>query len=510
MKVNLNKNILIARGKWIIPGGSNPQDLINDGAVVMEGNKIKEVDSWEKIKDSYPNGTIIGSDNYAIIPGLINGHHHNSGVTSIQQNIPDKSLDGWLLSLAKSRDADPSLVTFLAAARQLKAGVTSVVDISPIDGTAEECSDYITTILKAYDQIGMRVAFTIQGPREMNHFVFGDNETFMNSLPIELREKAKQFLPSPDNISWEECFTLFDERHRQYRDHSLIEVWLAPEGPAWVSEKNLSIISDIAKSCKAHTQTHVLESIYENPYAREHFSQSMVSYLKDVGFLGNHISLAHMTWSSREDMKLLADSGTSIVHNPGSNLRLRNGIAPLREILHENINVSIGMDGLSFNDDDDIWAELRLALRLSNLPYGDAQAIAPQDIFKMATNSGAKLLGLENDLGELAVGRKADIVLINLERITWPWTAPESDPLQLLINRTTAKDVDTVLVDGKIIVEQGKLKTVDEKTIALELAENLKTTSLSSELSSLIEMILPKIADFYSTKYPQTMVPTRN
>ena len=128
----------------------------------------------------------------------------------------------------------------------------------------------------------------------------------------------------------------------------------------------------------------------------------------------------------------------------------------------------------------------------------------------MATNSGAKLLGLENDLGELAVGRKADIVLINLERITWPWTAPESDPLQLLINRTTAKDVDTVLVDGKIIVEQGKLKTVDEKTIALELAENLKTTSLSSELSSLIEMILPKIADFYSTKYPQTMVPTRN
>jgi len=503
MKSNMNQDILIVRGKWIIPGGEQAQDYIENAALVIEGNHIKEIDSWDAIQKKYPSSQVIGSNKYAIIPGLINGHHHNSGVSSIQQNIPDNFLDAWLLSLTRSRETDPYLVTSLAAARQLRAGVTSVVDISPLSGTLEACSDQIAKSLKAYEKIGMRSLFTIQGPREMNHIVFGDNEKFFLTLPGRLRERTKEVFLSADGITWDECIDLFKEFYKQYEDHACINVSLAPEGPTWVSDKTLAKVSDIAKTYHICTQTHVLESVYEKDYAQEHFKKSMVSYMKNVGFLGQHVSFAHSVWVSKDEMKLMAESGTSIVHNPGSNLRLRNGIAPLKDMLEEGVNLVIGMDGLSFNDDDDIWTELRLALRLSNLPYGDSKALCPEDIFKMATHNGAKLLGLEHKIGELKAGRKADLVLIDLEQIAWPWIAPETNPLQLLISRATSKDVDTVIVDGKIVVEKGQLKTIDEKALAIELAECLSKCPFPSDQASIIEALIPHMAKFYETKYPR-------
>src|SRR5690606_36562709 len=194
---------------------------------------------------------------------------------------------------------------------------------------------------------------------------------------------------------------------------------------------------------------------------------------------------------------LLAETGASLSHNPSSNLRLRAGIAPLNALLAAGVNVGIGMDGTTLDDNEDMFTEMRLALRLHRTPRLDGPAPTLSQILGLATVGGARLLGAENRLGRLAPGYAADLVLLRLDRIVWPWVAPEADPLLLLVARAQARDVESVWIDGELVLRDGSPTRFEIAAVGQELAATLAATPFPADEAAMVEALLPHLEAYY-------------
>lgn len=223
--------IHIVRGRWVVLDSNT---VLVDGAVAIEGHRIVAVGAWRELHARYPQAPLLGGDRYAIIPGLINAHHHSNGVTALQQGIPDRLLELWLLSLAQRRRSGSYLSTLLSAARLLRTGVTAVVDVHHGRGTPAQFEAGIQEALKAYEEAGMRVAYAA-GMTEESFHVWGEDEAFLNALPADVRAQAETRQPGPDALTPDDYMAVLDQLWRQYRDHPRISVWFGPPGPQWVS-----------------------------------------------------------------------------------------------------------------------------------------------------------------------------------------------------------------------------------------------------------------------------------
>lgn len=487
---------LLVRGRWLFVGGDEPEHVISDGALAIRDTEIVDVGTWGDLRGRFPAARVLGSDRHAILPGLINAHHHCCGASHIQHGIPDLLLEPWLLSLAKRRQEDSFLATQLAAARLLRSGVTSVVEVHSGQGDPKSFAENIERPLRAYDQVGIRVAFGV-GMIQQNHLVLGDDESFLESLPGKVRALARKRLPRPGTTSVDEYFSIFDDCWQRYNQHPRIDLWFSPPGPQWVSDDFLSRIVEAAGAYNTNIQTHVEESIYERQYGYRNYGVPTVAYLHERGFLSPRFSIAHGVWLTEHEIELLAASGTSVSHNPSSNLRLRAGIAPLNALLAAGVTVGLGMDGTTMNDNDNIWQEMRLALRLHRSPRLKNSTPTVAEIFRLATHGGAALMGTSGKCGKLAIGYQADVVLIDLRRVTFPWIAPEVDPLMLTLYRATAQDVETVCVAGQIVVQDGSVITIDEKRVAQEFAASVDRVNYPSEEYALVEALTPHIERYY-------------
>jgi len=489
----MNKQSRIVRGRWII---QDPDRVLNNGAIVIEDGKIIEIGRWETIERSYPDSPILGSDQHAILPGLINAHHHSNGVTAVQHGIPDRLLELWLLTLAQRRRVGPYLTTLLSAARLLSTGVTSVVDVYSGHGKRENIEAGVKQALQAYDQAGLRVAYAI-GITEKGFLAWGEDETFLGSLPGNARTMAERRLPASDSITADEYLDLISQLHHKYRSHPRLGVWFGPPGPQWTSDNLLVRIADKAAELGTGIQTHLLESVYEKHHGPRSYGKATLLHLQDLGILSPRLSFAHGVWLTEKEIEILVDSGAHVAHNPSSNLRLRAGIAPLNSLLKAGVNVGLGMDGTTLNDDEDMFTEMRLALNLHRTPRLDGPAPAVDDIWRLATENGARLMGTETSIGRLAPGYAADIVLLNLDRLSWPWLAPEANPLSLLLSRLQAKDVDIVLIDGEVVFKDGQPTGFDVIAAGEELADILASTVISREAKKMVETLLPHVNQHY-------------
>jgi cytosine/adenosine deaminase-related metal-dependent hydrolase len=431
----------IIRGRWVI---ADSETVIDDGAVLIEGERILETGPWSDLRPRHGDIEALGSDAVAVMPGLINAHHHSAGATALQHGLPDLLLEPWILMHARLRESDPYLDTLLSAARLLRTGVTSVVDVHSGRDTAEAYAEQCRSALDAYDRAGLRVAFAA-GMHDQAYLVHGrdGDREFLAGLPADLRSAAETTLPGANVLDRDDYFAILDELHGRTRDHPRLEVWFGPPGPPWVSDGFLT----------AGIQTHLEESYYERLHGAREYGRATLSHLAALGVLGPRFSIAHGVWLSAPEIEILADSGAAVSHNPSSNLRLRAGIAPLNALLAAGATVALGMDGTTLDDDEDMFTEMRLALRLNRPPRLGTPAPSPAEIFALATQGGAKLLRAADRLGRLAPGYQADIVIVDLTRATWPWTAPEAAPLEIVVQRAQAGDVETVLVGGEVVLE---------------------------------------------------------
>jgi cytosine/adenosine deaminase-related metal-dependent hydrolase len=362
--------------------------------------------------------------------------------------------------------------------------------------------------MRAYDAAGIRarVAAGISTQSQIVHGA-GEDEHFLRSLPVNVRRSARQMLPAGDQLTEDEYLDLIREIQLEYKGHPRLALWFGPPGPQWVSDEFMQAMAEKAEKWGMGMQTHGVESIYEMMHGGRFYGKPTILHLNDLGVLNSRFSIAHGVWLTEPEIEILAQSGASVVHNPSSNLRLRAGIAPLNGLLEAGVNVALGKDGTTLNDDEDMFTEMRMATRLHRSPAIEDPAPSTQTIFGLTIRGGAKLLRKERQLGRIAKGHVADLVLVSLDRITWPWVAPEVDPRDLMLYRAKATDVDTVLIGGEVVLQGGMPTGFDVDALGEELADRLRDQPFPQGDADLVSDMTPYLEDWYAQWEIPTLEP---
>ncbi|MEQ8370835.1 MAG: amidohydrolase family protein [Alphaproteobacteria bacterium] len=492
---------ILLRGGWVITGGGPDDAVIRDGAVLVEGERVGAVGPWAELRTRHPAASVIGGPDHAVLPGLINGHHHSSAISAVQHGLSDALLEPWCLDHLRIRLTDDRLDCLLAATRLLQTGVTAAVDVW--QGPPQSPAAYERAArarLAGYEQAGLRAFFAL-GHKTQSRIVHGGpdaDDDFIAGLPANVRPHAQALLPAGPIMDDGDWLDVVDQLARDTAGHPRLAIWYGPQGPQWIHPGVMERIAEAGVAHDSKIQTHVNESWYEAQWARrQHGGRETVAWLGDIGVLGPRFSLAHATFCSPAEIEILAATGTAVSHNPGSNLRLRNGAMPLNAMRAAGVTVAIGMDGTTMDDDEDMWAEMRLAARLARTTRLSGPAPAPRELLHMATAGGARLARMEDRLGRLAPGMLADVITLDTRRVRSPWAAAEADMADLLVMKAAAGDVDTVLVGGAVVLRGGLPTRFDLKAALAEAHEVMAAQARPEQAEAHVAAVMPYLEKFY-------------
>jgi 5-methylthioadenosine/S-adenosylhomocysteine deaminase len=464
VSVGREDHALIVRGGVVLtmePG----QSPLADGAIAVEGSSITAVAPYAELRQRYPSARTLGSEQHWVLPGFVNAHCHGAMVSgSFRQGILDLPLERWLMRLYNSHLLDGQMsVAYLNTLNQnaqlIRSGVTCTADFYYGDGS----EPYLGAEhgLRGYRESGMRVALflaAVNQPAVDN----GDLEVFLHLLPDDLRARARSLGPIPYNISDEQYLAAWRRLYRDFHDpDGLTNVMLGPDGPVRCTPEFLTALRETADEFGTGVQMHLLETKYQMVHGQREKGKTLVEYLHDLGFLSPRVSFAHGVWLSPGDADLIAQAGASVVHNPSSNLRLFDGIAPVRGLLAHGVNVGLGTDNMGVSDDNDFLDEIRLATLLQRVPGVDGHALSGQQALAMATMGSAGALGLSDHVGSLKVGKRADLITLSSKRILAPFMNPLNEPQEIIWRRARREDVCDVLINGGVVMEDGRLTTID-------------------------------------------------
>jgi len=466
--------ISLIRGKYVVVRADldGQSRLLSDAAVAQQDGVILEVGPYSTLRDRYPEATAIGNGRQFLLPGLVNAHHHGRGVSSLQTGQPDGPLETWIHRGMGRRPIDTYLMARYTVMQYLRSGTTTVM-FNQSAVSADRVSDDAQANLKAFQEVGVRVAFSA-AYRNQCFLVYGDDDAFLASLPAELATELRtaidqQIMPADDYLAL--CGSL--ERSYPASESASVRILLSPQNYQWCDEQTLQRIAEFARGHGLGVHTHLVETLYQRLYAEKLHGQTPAQRLHQIGFLGPEVSLAHGVWLTRDDIALLAAAGTSVCHNPSSNLRLHSGIAPVLAMLGQGVPVALGTDSTGINDDDDMFQEMGLALRLHRPPGLEEQTISAHQVLHMATLGGARATAFGDTIGALEPGRHADMVLVDWDRVSSPYLDPDADPIEALVSRARVRDVETVIADGVVVYEGGLFPGRDHDAVVREVQEQL-------------------------------------
>jgi 5-methylthioadenosine/S-adenosylhomocysteine deaminase len=326
------------------------------------------------------------------------------------------------------------------------------------------------SIIQAYEDSGMRVAFSLFH-RDQNHLVYEDDEKFLASLPGSVAQRAREHLNARP-ISIEDYLSVTAELIEK-KQSERTRVFISPHNVHWCSDEMLRAIKDFAVRHSTGLHIHLQETVYQKMYGTRHWRKTPLAHLNDLGFLGPEVSCAHGVWLTESDMDMLAETGTAICHNPSSSLRLKSGVAPVNRLLEKGVTVAIGIDEAGINDDNDILQEMRLAQKIHRVPGVASASPSSHRILDMTTANGAKVTFFGSEIGTLEPGKRADMVLVGLERITEPYLNPDTNIVDALVYRGKGTDVNTVIVDGEVLLRNKRLTRVNKEEVLVSLKESL-------------------------------------
>ncbi|MFQ5912138.1 MAG: amidohydrolase family protein [Nitrospinota bacterium] len=481
------------------------ETVLTDAAVFQADGKIESVGAYADLKSRYPGAAEVGGRDCVVLPGLVNAHHHVGGVTAFQSGWRDDPLEIWLLNFFGARMADPYDLTLLSFIQLIRSGVTTVLHHHTATGE-RGYRPMVEAQLRAAQDSGIRCSFAMC-VQDRHHYVYENDEAFLQSLPVELREEIlshEMIDPqgsSGGSLPADEYFSLFESLFRQHAGGGpdRLRLLLGPKGVEWCSDALLQRVRRTADALGTGVHTHVLESPYEKLFGLRTFGVPTVCHLREIGFLGPALSCAHCVWLTDREIELFAETATTAVHNPSSNLRLASGIAPVNRMRAAGGNVALGMDAFALNDDEDFWQEMRLALRLHREPGLDTPRPSAGDVLQMATSNGARAALWGEDVGTLHRGQKADMVLLQWPSVRGIYLAPETPILDAILSRAKAAYVDTVLVDGEVLVAGGRYLRHDEAQLAERLAVQMSSPEDPQRvrLRAIRERLRPLVEAYY-------------
>jgi len=409
-----------------------------------------------------PVGTIVDGRNKLLLPGFVNAHTHSSEMWQ-RGIIPPLPLELWLAELYDFVPLDPEQVYLSAlgtAIETLLSGGTTVVDhLVLIPGQELET---IAAAVRAYREVGIR-AFV--GPLIQDE-----------SLPAGIPTGGTAQDHPPYVRSTQETLDLLKAAIAQFHaPHEGIAIMTAPTGMQLCSDTLFSGCVELSKQHQLCRHTHLLETRAQQLLAKEKYGCSAVAHLQRLNFLGSHTSLAHCVWLDDADIEILAETGSTVVHNPLSNLRLGSGIAPVLKYRQAGVNVAFGCDGSASNDSQDLLEAIKVGSLLHSVTDFDYRHwISPRQAVTMASFGGACGLGMASELGSLTVGKQADLVLYDLTNLS---LLPRTDPIGLLVLGRPTQVVDRVWVQGELVIANGTSTRINVVDLRQHLFERSQWVS---------------------------------
>lgn len=491
----------LVHGKYLVAqagADANSSTVITNGALFQRDGVIEDVGPYEDLKSQHDADEEIGGDNYLVIPGLVNSHHHGRGVTTFQLGTFDDCLETWILAGWGRRPLDHYLMALYTALQMIESGTTTIMynhTQTPVSGLEDD----IAQVMRAFRDAGMRVAFSLYY-RNQNRIVYGDDERFLAGLPADLADSLRQHLSATD-VSADDYFALFESTYAKYGADPAgkVRVLLSPANVQWNSDDFLQRTKEYAARYNTGIHMHLVESFYQKEYGLRTWGKTPVAHLNDLGFLGPEVSFAHAVWLTGADVDLLAQSGATVCHNASSNLRLKNGIAPVNRMLSRGVNVCMGTDSTAINDDDDMLQEMRLVHTLHRQPGILAPAISSHQVLRMATASAAVPTFFRDQIGVLEKGQRADVALLDLRAIEGPYLDPDIGPLDALLYRGKARDVDTVIIDGEVVLRGGRSTKISQEEVVPEIKDRFSRPLEPSvrETRQMVRRLMPYVTRFY-------------
>jgi 5-methylthioadenosine/S-adenosylhomocysteine deaminase len=459
--------------------------IVEDGAVYVSDKTIVDVGRYKDLKSVYPTAAVLGSSRFWVVPGFVNAHQHGKGLTAFQLGGMDDCFEISRFSPEPQASVEPYIDTLYGCMRMIEAGITTCIHYNSSRGPSFYETDVLDR-MRAYQDAGIRVSFGLD-IRDRNHLVYGD-DAFIQSLPSPLKAKAIEKFTKSRTLSPEAYFPLVQKLSDSLTGQERIKLFLTPAGPQWCTEDLLRAIRQESFDRDLGIQIHVSETKYQRAFFSRAYESTAVEWLNHLDFLSPRVSIAHGVWLNQNDLRVVADKGCGIVHNPSSNLRLRSGIAPLPLFYRAGIAVGMGLDGSTLNDDSDILQEIRLAANLQRIPGCGGGLVPLKEIFKMATVNGMNLLRWGDVAGALVPGKEADLVLLDSHDFAVPYLAPRQNPIDTLVYRGKSNAVDTVMVGGEILYQGKKHKRIDSKALRKRLKQGIippsqkKADGLEAEL----------------------------
>jgi 5-methylthioadenosine/S-adenosylhomocysteine deaminase len=380
----------------------------------------------------------------------------------------------------------------------IASGITTVQHIHGwMPGTLNEVEARSEQVIRAYEDIGMRVSYCY-AVRDQNRLVYRADEEFIASLPRELQDPMKRWF-ARFKMTLDDSLDLFASLHRKHQNKRRVKIQLAPANLHWCSDRALTALSDASKQHGVPMHMHLLETAFQKEYARRRGNCTAVEYIDRFGMLGPHMTLGHGVWLSERDIDRLAETGTCVCHNCSSNFRLRSGIAALNHFEAKGITTAIGLDEAGINDDRDMLQEMRMVLRAHRVPGMGDDVPTMAQVFRMATDGGAKTTGYAGTIGTLAPGKGADLVLIEWKKLAYPYLDEETPLLDAVIQRAKSEAVKLVMCDGEVIYRDGRFTRVDRDGALKALHDDLRKALSDDEVErrKLSKALLPHVKNFY-------------
>lgn len=418
--------------------------ILEDGAVAVEAGRIVAVGSASELLDRFAGARVVDATGAVVLPGLVNAHTH-APMVLFRGLADDLPLMRWLedyIFPAEALHVDADFVrrgTELACLEMLRGGITTMVDMYYFEDE----------VAAAAERCGIRAVV---------------GETLID-------------FPAPDHATWDDAVAYTRAFVERWRGHPRIVPAVAPHAAYTVSDEHLVAAHALADELDVPLLIHLAEDRSEVDATLSRTGLSPIHHLASLGVLDDRLLAAHVVWPSDEEIDLLAARGVGVVHCPQSNMKIAAGIAPVPELLAAGVAVGLGTDGAASNNDLDLWDEMDSAAKLHKVASGDPTVIDARTALRMATLGGARALGLDAEIGSLEVGKRADLIVVATDGYH---QTPHYDPYSLLTYSTKAADVRWVIVDGRVVVEEGRITTLDRAEVlahAAQFRERLATVA---------------------------------
>jgi len=418
-------DILIEGGTVLTLDGADT--ILHSGSVAVRGDRIVAVGPRADIASRYRGRRVVDASGRVVMPGLVNAHTH-AAMTCFRGIADDLELMEWLnryIFPAEAKNVDPELAywgSLLACAEMIRSGTTCFCDMYIFeDETA-----------RAASLAGMRCL---------------------------LGEVLFDF-PSPSFKTPDEGLACTESLIEKWAGHDLVRITVEPHALYTCSPELLKKSKALADRHGVPLSLHLLETRSEREELTTKLGCSPVRFLRDTGLLDANLLAFHCVWLDEPDIEMMARAGAKAVHNPESNMKLASGIAPVPALQAAGVTVALGTDGCASNNNLDMFGEMDSAAKLEKVERMDPTLMPARTVLRMATCQGAKVLGMDGQVGRLQKGMKADVIVLNLNK---PHLTPLYNAYSQIVYAASGADVETAIINGRIVMKNRRILTFDEQ-----------------------------------------------